>query len=572
MHNPTSAQRVMETPELISLICDFAGKNDRIMLLHVSRHVFACVVTSLWRDISDVKVLFKLLPGVTITKVGGNEATIINFPAILDTTRFNIYASFIKHLEIVSSSENNTSLRFGKNAQSFLTFAQTVTLAPKLAKLAVVISEYNPEEHVHWVENFLSSSLLNIELVYYNRASSLIGLDSASVLGLLEKISSTCPNLQELAVFPSGDVTHGSFEGSATPNPGQLEQLDSLRAQMASFRNLRTFKSSVFILRPGILSALGELPHLETLSINGDCREPHIVGLVVPYASFPSLRTLELCRMNWPNLRYLSDFTPLLHRLTKVVMVHAFVNGLRYYDWDEEITDNVEGDWTMDLVSNMAKNAPLLDDLMVDYGGWDSTAILTPEWLPALRDLRVKRLSLQNVEFECSLSEFASMQPNLEEFRASKLSFGAILQVARCFPCLRLLELDSIYLECFWEEEEVSDDQGNDPKEGGDGARSSGDRYNGHDSSLEPLISCTSAGRMKVGCLQEKLQLKATYRVRSGAPIAVQKIEEIARFFHRCQRSLECVDADDEWNSAQVRKTSKEMAGCLNRAIMALDV
>lgn len=429
-------------------------------------------------------------------------------------TRFNIYASSIKHLEIVSSSKNNTSLRLGENAQSFLALAQAVTLTPNLTKLAVVVSEDKAEEHVHWVELFLSPSLLDIELVYYHDRSRWVGLEGISVLGLLEKISSKCPNLQHLEVFPSGSVTDDTFDGSTTPNPENMALLDSMRTQMSSFRNLRTFKSSVFILRPGILSALGELPHLETLSVDGNYREEHIVGLALPDSSFPSLRTLELRNLHWANLRYLSDFASLVHRLTKIRMVHANDNGFWHYEWDEELEDNNESDWTMDLVSNMAKNAPLLTNLAVDYGGHNSIATLSSDWLPSLQTLRLTRLCLQNTEFECSWREFASVLPNLEEFQASELNYGAISQLAKRLPRLKLLELGSIILGNFKtaeDHEEASDDQLNTAEEGGNKAAQE-DNATG----------------------QEKLRLKATYALQlgalqSGTPISSQKIQEIAR-------------------------------------------
>ncbi|KAF8604782.1 hypothetical protein BDV93DRAFT_543772 [Ceratobasidium sp. AG-I] len=551
MSNFTSAQRVVESPQLLSLVCDFAGKNDRVSLLRVSRRVFDCAVTSLWKSIFDIKILFRLLPGVTVTKVGEKEGWIINFPATIDMSRFNTYAPFIKHLEIVSSAENGTSLRLGENAQSFLASARTATLTPNLAKLAVVVSEINSEEHVHWVEMFLSSSLLDIELVYYSGTSRWVGLNSASVLGLLEKISYRCPNLQQLEVFPSGGVTDDRFDGSTTPNPEQLELLDSLRARISSFRNLRTFKSSVFILRPGILSALGELPHLEMLSINGNCRESHIVGLALPDSSFPALRTLELRNLHWANLQYLSSFTPLVRQLTKIVMTHADDNGFWHYEWDEEIEN--EGDWTMDLVSNMAKNTPLLTSLAVHYGGTDSIANLSSDWLPSLQALGLKHLSLQNVEFECSWREFTSVLPNLEEFQASELSFGAISQLAKRLPRLRLLELDSIDLGLFKtaeEHEEASDDQKPEAVKEEDEKNVQANKSNG----------------------RERLQLKAKYRIPSGARIDSQKIQDIARFFHTCRPSLECVNVEDNWNSPKIKKSVREMINSLNRAIAVLNI
>lgn len=91
--------------------------------------------------------------------------------------------------------------------------------------------------------------------------------------------------------------------------------------------------------------------YLETLSVNGDYREEHIVRLALLDSSFPALRTLELLNLHWANLRYLFEFVPLVHLLTKIRMVHANDNGFWHY-------------------------APLLTNLAVDYGGHDSTATL----------------------------------------------------------------------------------------------------------------------------------------------------------------------------------------------------
>lgn len=64
----TLARCVVDAPELLRLISDFAEHNDHVNLLCVSRRVFACVSASLWEDVRDVTMLLKLLPGVTIVK------------------------------------------------------------------------------------------------------------------------------------------------------------------------------------------------------------------------------------------------------------------------------------------------------------------------------------------------------------------------------------------------------------------------------------------------------------------------------------------------------------------------
>jgi hypothetical protein len=69
MHSLTSsARRVAEMPELLFIISDFLGQHDRVSLIRVSRRTFACVVASLWKDIRNITLLLKLIPGVKITR------------------------------------------------------------------------------------------------------------------------------------------------------------------------------------------------------------------------------------------------------------------------------------------------------------------------------------------------------------------------------------------------------------------------------------------------------------------------------------------------------------------------
>lgn len=379
--------------------------------------------------------------------------------------------------------------------------AHATTLVPNLEKLGVLISEVDMQEYTHWVTMFLSPRLLDVKLVHYT--SGRLGLDSSTVLGLLETISPRCPSLRRLSFFPLEDTDDYEFETKSTiVGQQRLDMLASFRLYLSSFRDLRTLESSVLLLRPGVLSALGELPHLETLSVNGNGREPRIVDLTLPGSSFPSLRHLKLSCFHSANLQYMSEFAPLLHRLTKLSMGLVYEDSMRNYSWEVE----EEWDWPLKLMRSVAKNAPLLTDLTVDFETVWACACMSSEWLDALQHLRLKRLSLTNAEFGYSWSDFAAALPHLEEFQATGLSFRSISELAKGLPQLRLLVLDSIDLDSFGDDGEYDDE-------------------NDDDSNSESAATRTSQSRTAVGFSAADLQLKAAY---VELPTR-RKIQDIAR-------------------------------------------
>lgn len=434
----------------------------------------------------------------------------INFPATIDLTRLNIYAPSIKQLLITSRREPSYSL--GDNAASFISSAQAASLAPNLKKLTVVMDRVDTQEYIRWVTMFLSPRLLDVQFVHFD-AKGTFGLSSWTVLVLLVNLSLKCPSLQRLDFCLSDDNDDYEFETRSTlVSQQRLDMLASFRLQLSSFCDLRTLESSILALRPGILSALGELPHLETLSIKGDAREPRILDLTLPDSSFPALRNLELWRLHWANLRYMSEFAPLLHRLTKLSMTH---DSLWRYQWEVD----GEMDWRLKLMCNVAENAPLLTDLTMNFDWIHSDRCVSSDWLDALQHLRLKRLSLTQIRFECSWSDFASALPHLEAFKATDLGFWDIYQLARGLPQLRLLEFELIDLATFGEDGEhevYSDDQDDDQDEDeGDVA-----------SNIGPAATRTSKNRSAVGFSGVELQLNPDY---VGLPTTEQQLQEIAR-------------------------------------------
>ena len=60
MRAPSS--RVLELPELVSLICNYSETADLVKLLRVSRNLFHCVAPLIWRDLDGVTKLLDLIP------------------------------------------------------------------------------------------------------------------------------------------------------------------------------------------------------------------------------------------------------------------------------------------------------------------------------------------------------------------------------------------------------------------------------------------------------------------------------------------------------------------------------
>lgn len=67
VHYP--ARRVFEVPELVDLICSFVRKRNLTNLLTVSQCVFHCVAPLIWKDVTGVVNIIRLLPKLDIEEV-----------------------------------------------------------------------------------------------------------------------------------------------------------------------------------------------------------------------------------------------------------------------------------------------------------------------------------------------------------------------------------------------------------------------------------------------------------------------------------------------------------------------
>jgi hypothetical protein len=60
----------MHLPDIIYLVSDLLGENDRARLAQVSRLYFRLVMPSAWRTVIGATQLFKLIPGVRVDTPG----------------------------------------------------------------------------------------------------------------------------------------------------------------------------------------------------------------------------------------------------------------------------------------------------------------------------------------------------------------------------------------------------------------------------------------------------------------------------------------------------------------------
>lgn len=183
---------------------------------------------------------------------------------------------------------------------------------PNLEKIRYKSHWISGREFVKWVTMALSPSVRTFQS-WQCRLISISGwidawmsLELAVVL--LRNISSGCPNLELLEIFPS-NITGGS---DIAPLSTVIVDFSDC---LSSFANLRTLSSNAIVLEPCIFLALSKLPHLESLTLYPNQSDGVANGLALSEDAFPTLRELELNMLNLECLTYLFGLKLLVRQL-----------------------------------------------------------------------------------------------------------------------------------------------------------------------------------------------------------------------------------------------------------------
>ncbi|KAG8694006.1 hypothetical protein FRC08_008763 [Ceratobasidium sp. 394] len=297
---------IFALPELLKTVLEQCATPRVVVNLgSTSRYMFDSCIPFAWRHVPSEFRLFDLLPRVKMHQhPSGGEYLCIELPGPLtdkEMSRFHLYASFVKSLDIFSLDECYWKLL---NYNWLLSYSRSRALLPNLQTLTWI----NEIEPLHYqaiairIGLFLSPSLLNFELPVERNIYPLTLRPSAAWL-VLRTIADTCPKLRSLAIFPYYPEEFDPDDEDAPEEDESCEDVSTLlRAQapdvkfhdlsipFSQISGLTALKTNQWVLK---LFPLGGLSHLESLDVDM-WWTPYKAQL--PYTLFPSLKHLGLFR------------------------------------------------------------------------------------------------------------------------------------------------------------------------------------------------------------------------------------------------------------------------------------
>ncbi|KAG8718935.1 hypothetical protein FRC09_011884 [Ceratobasidium sp. 395] len=315
------------------------------------------------------------------------------------------------------------------------------TLVPNLESLLVCTYSYTRAKNVNWIYKFLTSRLREFRLLSVTGLEEGVRdpqLDLETYIGLLDKISTICPQIEVLHA-------HGA-EDRQFPRKKHKNRPPETQPPMDVWdRSTALGRKHVPSLFPGLLQDLGELRHLEALFLHIDQDQSHSRDnepIVLSDNSFVSLQHLTLSgshpsalvhspRSIFPNLR------------TATVHMRSFAGS---NDWSRGI-----GLFSSFVDPELGQNSP--DFVHLSIKPLKRGNNITLNWLPPgiFKHTSLKYLETSNVRLNfrslIGWESFSAVVPHLEELTLWSQEIGMLMLsfIARALPYLRLLVLDALW-------------------------------------------------------------------------------------------------------------------------------
>ncbi|CAE6507197.1 unnamed protein product [Rhizoctonia solani] len=383
-----SFRRVLETPELITLIAEGFDTEYRRELMLVSKHFFRCVGPAAWKSVPRLDFLLKLVEGTEVkeeTSEGSGRAhyefteITVKLPLNPDLGRFNLYAPWVQELEIFDECSQEI-----ENVDPFLTLFDGRPLLPNLRQLttytgADIVSD---KRLMGFINMFFSSSLREIRTRLHEKGHP-TNIYTSSISTLFKRIKETCPQIRALEFYPTNP--YGSSEPVTLNN--------QCRDILQSFSNLRSFSSTTYILEPAVFRVLGGLPHLESLSIRGSHMEEPVLDeqLSVPADWFEELIDLQLYDIHPQDIKILWGQTSIAKKLGSVLIQ---TDPTTAPDPSDEPMDG--NNWIESFLGALPRLSPHLHDLTFYVGDEDGTQFrISPDVRNGLRELKLEKFELK---------------------------------------------------------------------------------------------------------------------------------------------------------------------------------
>ncbi|KAG8737939.1 hypothetical protein FRC10_007519 [Ceratobasidium sp. 414] len=387
---------------------------------------------------------------------GGESECVFSFPEMIDLTRFEMYAYFVK----VARAHVPYTLRFQGGESS------AVLPRPLLSNLQrLIVKTYGSADVAAfgWVPSLLTPCLLQLEFrsIYLEESAGEdtrrehSWMEQGACFELIKHISRKCPYFDTLRIFPG--APNGSDTGVGSVKYDGITGL----------KHLRTLELGAIEVDQELFLALAQLPYLETLSLhtdNSQRKQTKNDAINIPDNSFLALRQLALHGLSESTTQRICTVSPLIRHLVKASFI-----------FPERRLHNIVGqrDFSLLVAQCLDHKSPSLVDLTVFSPGMDSClALYLPATLDVFKRTPLRRLRLDRARLkswgdvdeldsddsdideevgrvETQWRDFLVTVPHLEELH---LDLQVLLSrhlpvIALTLPSLRLLALMGVLLE-----------------------------------------------------------------------------------------------------------------------------
>ncbi|KAG9078607.1 hypothetical protein FRC06_008283 [Ceratobasidium sp. 370] len=441
----TAGYKVFNTAELLSLICGHAPLPVRLSIIRTGMAGFYAAAPSVWGDRVDVLDLLVLLPSVTFRRNGRESIDFVELPPSLpNRSRFELYAPYVKSVEIYPKHYFTL-----KNWDTLRSWSIQNPILPNLSSLKIYTKDAPVSQNVMqigWITSFLVPSTIEIQIVPANYDNLDMALTSTAGSVILQSITSVCPRLVRLSLFPSDVLSTTSQSQQVQPLIGFLEHKPP-RHYLSLLDKLCELETSTMLLESESFQVIGSLPNLGSLKLYSIYNNPSFRGITLPDDSFPVLRQLSLMGLKSVEVQAALDLLPLVRNLGsfEISMIHR----------------SEHRNWLVTSFFPRVKNMVQLSNLCACFeidepveDGLDVHNIEHPVVLEVLSGLPLKTVKLAGATFNF-LTDYKSIFPGVTKLELPDCRIENFC--LHYFAGLGQLEYLAIRLSC-WAEADPEDE------------------------------------------------------------------------------------------------------------------
>ncbi|CAE6437896.1 unnamed protein product [Rhizoctonia solani] len=435
----------LQVPEIIYMICRHGSEKDAVHLAITCQDLFHIAIPTAWEKVKGVAQLIKLIRNVVVEEernpILNISTTTIEFlgsPNQEDLDRWNLYAPFVRHLEIF---EDESPYFHMSTFLALLSYARQKVLLPNLTKLVLNPDEPQSMNYLFWVNVFGSSSLRDLQASCRSNQMPMVSNDRESTV--IQAIVKQCPNLTTLGFFsyPYSEKIENEYDKLFMRYPHPMQNFLS---RASSLTNLI---GSVSFLLPRSLAALGQLPNLERLEIHYPPKSirQDIDDLgrgELPSTAFPKLRALALNNLIQHGADFLWELQPIVHKL--VVLEIKF----------NPFPRRQQNEWALrELIPKICKRSPYIAELLLDFDCESLEGIGMPHMcqfddgvFSTIARLPLTRLEVMHARLvgQDVISKLIRAWPNIEVLRwtAQHVKVEELQEFAEFLPKLKHLAVE----------------------------------------------------------------------------------------------------------------------------------